>query len=126
MRGISRALKRSVSAISDEIRLNSDNGKYDPIKAHHKAYVRRKYSKYQGMKIADNGELREFVEAGLYDDQSPPNIAGRIKKPKNIWFLYQKTAFIGSLKAPMADGLNIIEANEKVAAEAGGGHCRNN
>ena len=54
--------------------------KYDPKKAHHKAYVRRKYSKYQGKKIVDNPELRNFVEEKLYDDQSPENIAQRIKK----------------------------------------------
>jgi len=62
------------------VKLNSVNGKYDPIKAHHKAYVRRKYSKYQGMKIVQNTNLQKFVENGLYDDQSPPNISGRIKK----------------------------------------------
>lgn len=32
------------------------------------------------MKIAENQKLRKFVEDGLYDDQSPPNISGRIKK----------------------------------------------
>lgn len=71
-------MERSTSTISDEIRLNNVKGKYDSIKAHHKAYVRRKYSKYQGMKIVQNPQLREFVETKLYDDQSPPNIAGRI------------------------------------------------
>lgn len=71
---------RSVSTISDEISLNSVNGKYDPDKAHHKAYVRRKYSKFQGKKIVDNSELQAFVEEKLYDDQSPENIAKRIKR----------------------------------------------
>jgi IS30 family transposase len=69
-----------VSTISDEIKLNSTNGIYDPKKANHKAYVRRKYSKYQGMKIVGNTKLQEFVDEKLYDDQSPRNIAGRIKK----------------------------------------------
>jgi hypothetical protein len=32
------------------------------------------------MKIVQNSELQKFVEAGLYDDQSPVNIAGRIRK----------------------------------------------
>ena len=32
------------------------------------------------MKIVRNSKLQKFVEAGLYDDQSPVNIAGRIKK----------------------------------------------
>lgn len=60
--------------------MNSVNGVYDPKKAQHKAYVRRKYSKYQGKKIVNNTKLQEFVDEKLYDDQSPRNISGRIKK----------------------------------------------
>lgn len=60
--------------------MNSVNNKYDTRKANHKAYVRRRYAKYQGMKIVQNKTLQEFIEDKLYDDQSPPNIAGRIKK----------------------------------------------
>ena len=73
-------LCRSVSAISDEIKINSVLGKYNPEKAHHKSYVRRKYSKYQGMKIVQDKELKEFVDKNLYGDQSPRAIAGRLKK----------------------------------------------
>jgi IS30 family transposase len=79
-RDIARILGRSVSTISDEIKLNSVKGKYDPKKAHHKAYARRKYSKYQGMKIVKDKRLREFIDEKLYDDQSPRAIAGRLKK----------------------------------------------
>jgi IS30 family transposase len=71
-------LKRSISTLSDEIKLNSVKGIYDPIRAHHKARVRRKYSKYQPMKIIKNDQLRKLIEQMLYDDQSPPNISGRI------------------------------------------------
>ena len=56
------------------------NGVYDPKKASRKAYVRRRESKYQGMKIVEHPQLQTFVEEQLYDDQSPPNIAGRIRK----------------------------------------------
>lgn len=42
--------------------------------------MRRKCSKFQGKKIVDNSELQDFVEEKLYDDQSPANISGRIKK----------------------------------------------
>lgn len=79
-RNIAKALKRSASTISDEIKLNNVKGKYDSKKAHHKAYARRKYSKYQGMKIVRNKELKEFVEEKLYNNQSPRAIAGRLKK----------------------------------------------
>lgn len=84
LRNIAKTLKRSVSAISDEIKSNSVRGKYDPEKAHHKSYVRRKYSKYQGMKINENKELKKFIEEKLYADQSPRAIAGRLKKNRKI------------------------------------------
>ncbi|MEK7082783.1 MAG: IS30 family transposase [Patescibacteria group bacterium] len=64
----------------DEFTHRKTRGTYDPQKAHHKAYVKRKYSKYQGMKIVGNPKLQEFVDEKLYDDQSPENISGRIKK----------------------------------------------
>ncbi len=32
------------------------------------------------MKIIQDRKLQEFIEENLYDDQSPPNISGRIKK----------------------------------------------
>lgn len=78
MRDISRLLGRSVSTISDEITRNKVRGNYDSKKAQHKAYVRRKYAKYQGKKIVDSLPLREFVEDNLLDDQSPEAIAGRL------------------------------------------------
>ena len=60
-------------------------GTYDPKKAHHKAYVRRYNSKYQGMKIVEHDDLRDFITKCLYDGQSPENIAGRIKtKEKHL------------------------------------------
>jgi len=80
LRAIGRAMSRSVSTISAELALNQTNGVYDPKKADHKAYVRRKYAKFQGKKIVDNSALQDFVEEKLYDDQSPENISGRIKK----------------------------------------------
>jgi IS30 family transposase len=80
LRGIAKALGRSVSTVSDEVSFNSVNGIYDPKKANHKAYARRKYSKFQSMKIVKNKGLRDMVEEMLLDDQSPENIAGRITK----------------------------------------------
>ena len=82
---IAKVLNRSESTISDEIKINGVNGIYDAEKAHHKAYVRRRNSKYQGMKIVEDKDLRGFVEKKLLKDQSPRAISGRIKKKeKNI------------------------------------------
>jgi transposase, IS30 family len=79
VRDIAEALGRGVGTISDEIHRNSVKGVYDPAKADHKAYVKRKYSKYQGMKIVRDKQLWNYVEEKLREDWSPEEIAGRIK-----------------------------------------------
>ncbi|MBU0999198.1 IS30 family transposase [Patescibacteria group bacterium] len=99
LREIARTLKRSVSTISEEIRLNSLKNRYDPIKAHHKAYVRRKYSKYQPMKIIKNNDLRKLIDSMLYDDQSPPNIAGRIARHEKNLPLISKDSIYRYIKS---------------------------
>jgi len=71
---------RAASSVYDEWKRNRVRGAYDPAKAHHKAYVRRKYAKYQGMKIVAHDALRRFVRDALMDDQSPEAIAGHTKK----------------------------------------------
>jgi transposase, IS30 family len=81
--GVSRIaslLQRSKSSISDEIKRNSVNKEYDPKKAHHKAYVRRKYSRYQGMRIVQDHVLRRYVETRLLWGWTPEMISGRIKE----------------------------------------------
>jgi len=84
-RDIAKSLKRSNSSISGEIKNGSVRGVYDPVKASHKAQVRRHGSKYQAMKIVENPELKSFVEKSLYDGQYVGNIAGRIsKKEKHL------------------------------------------
>lgn len=72
-------LGRNPSGIWYEVTHNKVKNAYDAKKAHHKAYVARHDSKYQAMKIVGRPDLRAFVEKHLYDDQSPENIAGRIK-----------------------------------------------
>ncbi len=81
---------RSGSAVWNEYNRNKTKRRYDPAKAQHKAYVRRKYAKFQGQKIVNNAELRDFVEDKLYDDQSPENIAKRIKKHEKHLSLISK------------------------------------
>lgn len=77
-----------MSTVSEEIKHNSVKGRYESQKAHHKAYVRRKNSKFQGMRIVLDRELQEFVDTHLYDDQSPRAISGRIKhREKNLQYI---------------------------------------
>lgn len=75
-------LGRSPNTVSIEIRRNRVHGRYDPKKAHHKAYVRRKYAKYQGMKIVEHHALREEIVHRLHDDQSPEAIAGHVRRKR--------------------------------------------
>jgi IS30 family transposase len=82
LRDIGKALGRSVSTISDEVKRNAVAGSYDAKKAGHKAYVRRKYAKYQGMHIVENSRIKKFVDQSLLDDQSPEAIAGRLRQEK--------------------------------------------
>src|SRR3989344_3879486 len=79
-RDIARMLERSPNTISFEITKNSVRGRYDPRKAQHKAYTKRKYSKYQGMKVVGDSQLRNYIEERLERDWSPEEIAGRLKE----------------------------------------------
>src|SRR3989344_2742586 len=79
-RWMASALGRSVSSISDEINRNSVKGKYQAEKADHKAYVKRKYSKNDCMKVALDPDLQKFVKENLREDQSPEGISGRIRE----------------------------------------------
>ena len=76
---IADKLERSKSSIFDEIKNNSVNGIYDAKKAHQKAYAKRKYSKVQTMKVVTDPQLREFVESGMENDQTPAGMSGRLK-----------------------------------------------
>ena len=79
VRGIAKALGRGVGTVSEEIRKNSVRGVYDARKAQHKAWVRRKYSKQQCLKVAMHPGLRQYVEEKLREEWSPELIAGRIR-----------------------------------------------
>lgn len=107
MRSIAFTLKRSVCAISYEIKNNSVNGEYDPSKAQHKAYVRRKNVSYRGKKIVDDNELREFVDEALGDGQSAEAISGRLKyREKHLPYASKDTIY-RYLKSPYGKIIGI-------------------
>ena len=78
-RSIAAVLRRSPPSIGREIKRNTVNGEYDPLKANHKAYVKRRYSKYQGMKITENNWLEKYIKEGLTNYWTPEEIAGRLE-----------------------------------------------
>jgi len=88
---IADALGRSIPTISREIRRNTVNGRYFPQKAQHKAYVRRKYSKYQGKKIHEDKELKDYIEDKLKKKMAPDVISGRMEVEEKPFYA-SKTA----------------------------------
>lgn len=95
IRDIAKALKRNPGTIYREITRNrrktkkkgrTVNSSYDAETANHKAYVRRKYSKYQGKKINENKELKEYIIKGLMKHWSPDEISGRMKQEKQLFY----------------------------------------
>src|SRR5215207_3981550 len=80
-REIARALGRSPNTVSYELKNNSVNGIYDPLKAKQKSRVSRRSRRYQWRKIEHHSELRAFVIEKLSSPNhwSPDAIAGYLK-----------------------------------------------
>lgn len=84
---IAELLKVDPSTISREIsRRKKRNGKYDASAAQQKAYVKRKNSKYQGMKVESDEALKAYIIEGLKQKRSPDEIAGRMKREKKPFY----------------------------------------
>ena len=63
---IAKILSVNKSTISREItKRKRKNGAYEASTAGQKAYVKRKHSKYQGMKVESNPELKAYISDGL-------------------------------------------------------------
>lgn len=107
LRSIASVLDRATSSISDEIRINSVNGKYEPQKAQRKAYARRRNAGYQGKKIVMDDKLREFVDGALSDGQSPEAIAGRLKHREKDLPYVSKNTIVRYLKSPYGKLIGI-------------------
>lgn len=93
LRAIARVLRRSPNTISYEIRKNSVKGRYDPLKAHAKARLRKRMRRLQWSKIAEHPDLEQFVVARLAAHWNPDEIAGFLKRNKKHypWYI-SKTA----------------------------------
>ena len=78
LRSIAKMLGRNHSTISREIKRNSlGQIAYDPHKANHKKYVRRKYCKFRCKKIRTYPVLEDYIKKKLQRKWSPEQIAGR-------------------------------------------------
>lgn len=99
-RSIASALGRSPNTVAAELNRNSyKDGRYVASRAKQKAYVRRKYAKYQGKKIQDNNELRSFIVLKLSEHWNPDEIAGYLKDNPELGFYVSKTAIYEWLRS---------------------------
>lgn len=89
---IAVVLGRNKSSISRELK-RKVYGKYVAHKAHHKAYVRRKYSKYQAMKIREDMKLQNYIEKYLKLGWSPEQVAGRIAEEAHLKLVSHTTIY---------------------------------
>jgi len=78
-REISKVIDKAISSISDEIKNNSTDGRYDPYQAHEKAR-RRNIEKGKRSKLERSEVLKEYVIRKLKADWSPEQIAGKLRK----------------------------------------------
>jgi IS30 family transposase len=83
---IAKILKVDPSTISRERRRQRKDGRYDAATARHKARVKRLYSKYQGMKVEEDSDLKAHIIAELRRKRSPDEIAGRMKLKKTPFY----------------------------------------
>ena len=112
-RDIAKVLDRSVSTICDEWRRGKVRRQYDPLKAHHKAYVRRWQSKYQAMKIVGNRKLRDFVEEKLLRGDSPVNVSGRIGKHERDLANISKNSIYRYIESPYGRRIEAYRNKKK-------------
>jgi IS30 family transposase len=76
---ISKILDFDPGAISREVnRRKTKDGRYIATTAQHKARVKRKNSKAEGMKVESCPDLKEFIIKELMVHRSPDEIAGRM------------------------------------------------
>lgn len=102
-RAIARVLGRSPNTIATELKRNSlggdgrtaagKRGTYNARAAKQKAYVRRKYAKYQGKKIQDNDELRSYIVAALVAGWNPDEMSGAMKREKRPFYASKTTIY---------------------------------
>jgi IS30 family transposase len=75
LRSIAKALSRSPSTISREIKRNQIKGEYLAIKAHKKQYQRRYYCKKNLKKIRSHPDLEAYIRQKIKEDWCPYTIA---------------------------------------------------
>lgn len=93
LRAIAASLERSPNTISYEVRENSTNGVYEPLKAHAKAHLRKRMRRLEFAKIEEYPDLKRFIIEKLAEHWNPDEIAGFLKRHRREYPWYvSKTA----------------------------------
>lgn len=80
---IAEVLDIDKGTVSREVKRHKQmDGNYRASNAEHKARIKRGNSKYQGMKIEQNQDLKRSIIKELTKKRSPDEIAGRMRKEK--------------------------------------------
>jgi IS30 family transposase len=98
---ISREIKRNRRKYRKKKKVKNKNARYEADVAQHKAYLRRKYAKYQGKNIIENKALRKYIVKKLKKHWNPDEISGRMKEDQEPFYA-SKTAIYAWLRT--ADG----------------------
>lgn len=99
---ISREIARNRRKYRRKKNIKNKNARYEAGVAEHKAYVRRKYAKYQGKNINENKCLKKYIIAKLKKRWNPDEIAGRIKRDREPFYA-SKTAIYEWLRTSWGD-----------------------
>lgn len=94
---ISREIARNRRKYRRKKNIKNRHARYEAGVADHKAYVRRKYAKYQGMHIVEDKDLKRYIVRKLKKHWGPDEIAGRMKRDHEPFFA-SKTAIYAWLR----------------------------
>lgn len=75
--------------------------------------MRRKYAKYHGMKIREHPNLEEHITEKLYEDMSPEQISGRIRRREKRLPRVSKNAIYGYLRSIYGRRVEAYRARKK-------------
>ena len=99
---ISREISRNRRKYRKKKNIKNKNARYEADAAQHKAYVRRKYAKYQGKAINENKGLKAYIVAKLKLHWNPDEISGRMKRDREPFYA-SKTAIYEWLRTSIGD-----------------------
>lgn len=99
---ISREIARNRRKYRKKKNIKNKNARYEADVAEHKAYVRRKYAKYQGKNINENNDLKQYIVRKLRKRWNPDEIAGRMERDQEPFYA-SKTAIYEWLRTSFGD-----------------------